>query len=823
MSSIQCTVDGQTVTCAPGMTILQAADAAGIYILRLCAHPDLGAARDVLLSAAIWQGPDKYENGDAGQPIGEDGHCDLCYVELAGETEPVRACTTVIKDGQQIITSSDELTRRRRTALKKILADHPHACLTCAQKEGCSRTDCSSNVPVDQRCCPLLGHCELQRVSEYIGVPEDTPKYEPKSRPVITDEPLLERDFNLCIGCLRCVRICRDVRQADVLGAVRQNGRLWVGTQRGPSLDEAECRYCGACIEVCPTGALRDKDSAAPVRRGSPLPCANACPAGVDIPRYLRLISQGRVDEAIDLIRSRAPLPGVLGYVCFHPCEDSCRRGEIDEPVAICAAKRFAADHANPDRIPLLKMSPSGKHVAIIGSGPAGLAAAYFLTLTGHQVTVFDKDNQPGGMLRYGIPDYRLPSEILERDLNALCELGVTFSLNYRLRDTVAVRQMLRGDYDAVLLAVGTGRSKKLPLDRSDLPGVYLGLHFLREAKQGMAPRLDGTVLVIGGGNVAIDAAMTARRLGAEKVHLLCLESRETMPAHEREMKQAEEEGITIHPSWGPAEFLASDGRVQGLRTKRCTRVFDEEGRFAPEFDETTAQELDADYVIVSIGQEVEDQFATDQEGIFAAGDVVTGPSSVIDALAQGREAAIAIDQYLGGTGIYDAAPNIQDIDFPELSSTVDTFRSSRHYGSVAPVEERISGFGVIESTLTKDAAKSEAGRCLQCHLRQLITPVTLPPAKWKPLTEEQIAAVPATEGVFQLLDADKNVLRISGTQNLHESLLEVFQDSGNAEYFMFDEDPMYTKRESELIQQYLQEHGELPGGGGDDDLDDLF
>ncbi len=836
-------IDGQSIECPEGTTILEAADAAGIYIPRLCAHPDLGPAGEVQWSAAIWQGKVQITGDNPNESAGEEGRCNLCLVEIEGRPEPANACSTIVDRGMIVRTDTADIVQRRQRALARILATHPHACLTCAQREGCSRTDCSANVPVDERCCILLGHCELQKVSEYIGIPGDTPKYVPRGRPVITDEPLVERDFNLCIGCLRCVRVCRDVRRADVLGAVGKDDRVWVGTVRGGNLGEAECRFCGACVEVCPTGALRDKEGTGMVRRDSPLPCAAQCPAGVDIPRYLRLVAEGQNSEAVELIRSRAPLPGVLGYVCFHPCEETCRRGDIDEPVAICAAKRFAADHAGSS--PLIeKQSDTGKRVAIIGSGPAGLSAAYFLALSGHQVEVFDRDDRPGGMLRHAIPDYRLPPEILDRDLQVLKDIGVVFQMNRQLGDGFRIDNFKNQGFDAVLLAVGTSKSKSLPIENAELDGIYPGLEFLQSAKLHRQPTLTGNVVIIGGGNVAIDAAMTARRLGAAEVHLVCLESRDQMPAHEWEIEQAIEEDITIHPSWGPQRFTAQDGRISGVDLIQCTKVFDDQGRFTPEFNKNETNHLNADAVIVTIGQEVEpdlfngslagqkgpggtikaDDYVVNPDGLFAAGDAVHGPTSVIDALADGRRVAGIIDKYLGGQGLFDATPDTTEFDDPKLSTNAESIQRPRQKPQTADPQSRITSFDLIEKTLDESSAQAEAGRCLECHLRQLITPVILPPEKWRPLTEEEIIQVPETAGVFQLLGAEKAVLCITGTANLRESLQDKQADPGTAAFFMVEEDPMYTKRESELIQQYLQEHGEMPGGaGGDDDLDDLF
>jgi hypothetical protein len=338
---------------------------------------------------------------------------------------------------------------------------------------------------------------------------------------------------------------------------------------------------------------------------------------------------------------------------------------------------------------------------------------------------------------------------------------------------------------------------------------------------------------------------MTAVRLGAAEVHLACLESRDQMPAHHWEIAQAEAEGIKIHPAWGPKRFAGADGQVIGVDLVRCTQVFDDQGKFSPQFDEGETRHLPADHVVVTIGQEVDrglfegldglrrgpggniragDDFATGQEGLFAAGDVVRGPSSVVEAMADGRRAAEAIDRYLGGRGLTDASPAPKVQDEPRLNSSVDAMARARQSTGAAEPHAPVVGFNRLERTFTELEARQEAERCLQCHLRQMITPVTLPPDRWLPLNQDSIQSVPAAEGVFQLRNADRKVIRISGTANLRQGVTDCLDAESETVYFCWEADPMFTKRESELIQRHLQAHGELPGGGaGGDDLDDLF
>jgi formate dehydrogenase beta subunit len=835
MADSKVTINGQSIECPQGKTILEAADSAGIYIPRLCHHPDLPPSGDVIWSDFIMQGEIKITGELSPEKAGDKAHCNLCLVAIEGHPEPVNSCITQAEDGMVIETEASNVIQLRKQAISKILADHPHACLTCAQKQGCSRTDCSSNVPVDERCCVLLGRCQLEKVSDYIGIPGDTPKYVPKNRPVIEDDPLFDRDLNLCISCLRCVRICRDVREVDALGAVWKEERAWVGTRNGSSLKEADCRFCGACVEVCPTGALLDKEDVAPVRRDSPVPCVGQCPAGIDIPRYVHLIAEGRTKEALEVIRSSVPFPGILGYVCFHPCEDICRRNGIDEPVAICALKRFAADNVPLDDLESIKRKPdTGKRVAIVGSGPAGLTAAYYLSAAGHKVGIFDESSQPGGMLRYGIPEYRLPSDVLDRELEILKGMDIDLRMNHKIKDDYGIADLKAEGYNAILVAAGTPVSKNLPVENSDLNGILPGLGFLKSAKSKKGPEIAGKVVVIGGGNVAIDAAMTAWRLGAESVELVCLESRDEMPAHDWEIAQAEEEGVEINPSWGPMLFTSDNGRVSGVKLKRCTRVFDSAGRFDPQYDETETMVIAADYVIVTIGQEADaelvrqlkglggnKEWSAGIDGIFAAGDLVKGPSSVVEAISDGRKAAGAIDAYLGGTGLPEILTDSIKDDHARLNASSESFDLPRQSAEGSNPAERKSGFGLIEETYQNQAAISEAGRCLQCHLRLSITPDVLPPEPWLPLDRETVDSVPAAEGVFRLLDEQKQVIRISGAADLRQGLTESLDEPGQARYFMWEEDPMYTKRESELIQQYLQQHGKLPPGN--DTEDDLF
>ncbi|MDP3947713.1 MAG: FAD-dependent oxidoreductase, partial [bacterium] len=352
----------------------------------------------------IYRGDEVYK-GEEGKDY--EG-CGLCAVEVKGTDAPLLACNTIVTSPLDIRTDSASLSEIRRGRLARILIDHPHTCLQCAQREGCSLTQCSSSVKEEERCCTKFGACELRKVSEYVGIKQDIYRYIPQGLKIIQEEPLFKRDFNLCIGCTRCIRACKELRGVDALGLTFLNGKAIVGSKE-KTLTSSECKFCGACVEVCPTGALTDKD----LRKGrdiSLIPCKYTCPANIDVPKYIRLIHQGQYEKSLFSIRDKVPLPSVLGRICNHPCETLCRRGEVNEPIAICLLKRFASEWDQGEWKKELKepLPTTGKRIAIIGAGPAGLTAAYYLKRKGHQVTIFDAQPDPGGMLRFGIPPYRL-------------------------------------------------------------------------------------------------------------------------------------------------------------------------------------------------------------------------------------------------------------------------------------------------------------------------------------------------------------------------------------------------------------------------------
>jgi NADPH-dependent glutamate synthase beta subunit-like oxidoreductase len=583
---VSLTINGVEIEAPEGTTILYAADAAGIYIPRLCAHPDLPPLnpKELKPSGRIYQGSVAVDHA----PPTNGGYkgCGLCGVAIDGETEPARSCSTPVRDGMRITTSTPQIDAKRKDRLKAIFTTHPHACVQCAQNAGCSQEPCSTNVAKEERCCPIFQDCELRKVADYIGIPPDTPRYQPANLSVVDDEPLFIRDHNLCISCLRCVRMCRDVREVDALGFVLdENNKPVVGT-KAPTLMDSGCWFCLSCVEVCPTGALRLKFEDARIEGQRVTRCVAACPAGIDIPRYIGAIRQGEFARAEAVIREAAPFPRVLGQACFHPCESKCVRGEVSEPVAICALKRAVVEHADkPAWQSHLKPRPAtGKTVAVVGAGPAGLTTAWFLKLKGHNVVVYDSKSQAGGWLRDGIPPYRLSSDAVDGDLSEIMSSGIELRTSTEVGKDISFEE-IRSAHDAVVIATGARRSKPLPCEGVDLAGVQNGLDVLKglSASTDELPFAGERVVVIGGGNVAIDVARTARRLGPDEVHVYCLEDRHEMPAHDWEIAEAEHEGIMMHPGWGPT-LIAGEGKVERIDFKKCLSVFDDGGAFAPTF-----------------------------------------------------------------------------------------------------------------------------------------------------------------------------------------------------------------------------------------------
>ena len=834
MSMVTLIIDEAEVTVPEGTTILAAAQHSGIYIPHICFHPDLPSVEALKPAEAVYRGEMRLENK---KPNLEYEGCQLCVVEIVGREGLHQACRTPVAEAMMVCTHTPELQEFRRDRLMPILARHPHACLTCAQKEGCARFPCSTNVPENERCCPLFGSCEFQRIAEYVGIKSETPRYVFENLPVAEHEPLFERNYNLCIGCTRCIRVCREVRGVGALDFVfYEEDRVVVGTV-APTLKESLCRFCTACVEVCPTGALLDKEEF------KEAPCKTFCPAGIDVPRYVYLVGEGKFAEAAAVIREKVPLPRVLGYICPHDCELKCRRGEVNEPIAIRALKRFATEHDDKRWKERLKpVTPTGKRIAIAGSGPAGLSAAYYLARLGHSVTLFEAALKPGGMMRTGIPWFLLPQEVLDEEIKEILSFGVELRLNSSVEN---VSELLKHGYDAALLAIGLQEGRKLPILGNDLEGVLIGIDFLRYVSEGKKVKLGQNVLVLGSGGVAFDVARTVRRLGVPRIAIACLESRETMPAPWQDIEQAEDEGIEIYPSRSFKQILGENGKVKGVE---CIQVkwmkFDEDGRLHMETFPDSEHVLEADMVIFAIGQALNRQFAekskleltrmgvikasletleTNLKGIFVSGDAINGPASVIEAIATGRRAASSIDKYLGGQGLLEEELSDEKEIPPYLGQEEGFAEKARVKCLLLPAEERGRSFDEVELALSTEQAVTEASRCLRCGLRfQISTPVLPPHKKLRvEFTPENVSQVPEVEGIYQLLDEQENIIYIKGAVNLRRELQEQLELYEKAVYFIYEEEPMYTKRESQLLQQYIAEHGHMPEGNRE--LEDLF
>ncbi|MDO8673228.1 MAG: FAD-dependent oxidoreductase, partial [Dehalococcoidia bacterium] len=477
----------------------------------------------------------------------------------------------------------------------------------------------------------------------------------------------------------------------------------------------------------CPAAVCRGLVSA---------PCSHTCPAGIDIPRKIRCISAGDFEGALAVVLESNPLPTICGRVCFHPCETKCRRGQVDQPIAINALKRFVTEKAGSLELSsVVAGPPTGKKVAVVGSGPAGLTVAYYLGRKGHSVTIFEALPEAGGMLRVGIPEYRLPKELLEWEISRIKKLGVEIKTNSKVD---SAESLFKQGFDAVFLGLGAHKGQKMGVEGEDNnPRVVDCASYLRDVALGKKVDLGERVVVVGGGNAAIDAARTAKRLGAKTVTLVYRRTRQEMPALEAEVCECLSEDVEMRFLANPTR-IASNGR--GLKVE-CIQMklgqTDNTGRRRPEAIPGSEFTIEADAVIAAIGQSSDvpagmnvptgrggviqvdpDTFAAPKAGVFAGGDIVLGPSSVIESIGQGKEAAISIDKYLGGDG------NIKEVIAPEsagrkrLGATEAEAGALRHEMPCLACAAR-DGFGEIETGFDEETAIAEARRCLECDLEE--------------------------------------------------------------------------------------------------------
>ncbi len=468
-------------------------------------------------------------------------------------------------------------------------------------------------------------------------------------------------------------------------------------------------------------------------------PCLAACPVHTDARGYVQCIVEGRYEDALDMLLAANPFSSVCGRICHHPCEQSCRRHKIDAPVGLRALKRFVVEstteHRSARRRPAERAGEQS--VAIVGAGPAGLTAAHDLARAGFGVTVFEAAPEPGGMLGRAIPRYRLPYEVVREDIDDILALGVELRTSCAVGRDITLVELER-DFQATVIATGLSESRSLGVPGIDSRGVLLALPLLRAIRAADPPPLGDRLVVVGGGNVAIDVARSARRLGVREVAMAFLESREEMPAWEWEIEEALEEGIELLPSRGPRRILAEQGRVTGIELKHCASVFDAEGRFSPTFDESRITALAADTIVLAIGQAADlsclagsrvevaggDRLAYDAEtmltsepGVFACGEVSTGPGAAVEAVADGHRVARAVQHFLE-TGETLKQPPVDEMeaigDIPD--ETVARIRAREKVDvERTPVEARVRDFAEIERGFTEAEAHAEAQRCLSC------------------------------------------------------------------------------------------------------------
>lgn len=566
------------------------------------------------------------------------------------------------------------------------------------------------------------------------------------------------------------VNVCYALRTSQLFNTPNMSRSAYVA-----KVEKANCVACGKCVEFCPAGAVKlgqklcDKEGCEVQYPRIPLPseqpwgehmwshnyrdvnrincydtgtapCKTACPAHIAVQGYLKLAKEGRYDDALALIKKDNPLPAVCGHVCNRRCEDACTRGTVDEAVAIDEVKRFLAErdlNAETRYIPK-KTIPSLKggfdeKIAIIGAGPAGLSCAYYLALTGYKPTIFEKNEEPGGMLRYGIPSYKLEKDLLAAEIDVIRELGVEIGKD------ITIEELREQGYRGFYVAIGCQRGRKPGITGENAKGAYAAVDFLREAGAKESFALEGDVVVVGGGNVAIDAARISSRCVDAKISMFCLEQREHMPASKEEIAEALEEGIELNCGWGPKEVLEEDGKVAGVVFKKCIRVLDEQGRFSPEYDEEQTVTIPCKHVIFSVGQAIEwgnmldnldlkrrsnggalaDKltYQTSEPDIFVGGDVYTGPRFAIDAIAAGREGAISLHRYVHENCTLTIGRNRRDfVELDKNNISVESYDTSkRQIPAKADEKAQAATFRDLSHSLTEEQVKAETSRCLSC------------------------------------------------------------------------------------------------------------
>lgn len=564
-----------------------------------------------------------------------------------------------------------------------------------------------------------------------------------------------------CCGCS-----CFSMRIASMFktpDAIRSNYTAKVNPKN--------CVACGQCVENCPVNAIqlgqklcaktslpekkertaRDhmwsikdynldyRENRQNVCEEGTSPCKTACPAHIAVQGYIKLASQGKYMEALELIKKENPFPAVCGRICPHGCESECTRGEIDEPIAIDEIKKFIADQEldSDKRFIPERRHEYGKKIGIVGAGPAGLSCAYYLAIDGYKVTVFEKEDKLGGMLTLGIPSFRLEKDIVEAEIDILKEMGVEFKTGVEVGKDITLDDLRKDGYEGFYLAIGAQGGRKLGIEGEDADGVITGVEFLRNVNLGKDVKLPRRAIVIGGGNVAIDVARTASRTGATDVKMFCLESREEMPALVEEIEETLEEGITIGNGWGPKRIVVENGKVTGVEFKKCTSLFNSDGRFAPEYDENDTMIVETDVVLLSIGQSIEWgslldgskvelnrnntakadglTYQTAEKDVFVGGDAFTGPKFAINAIAAGKEAAISLHRFVQpGQSLTFGRDRREYHMFDKDNVVIEGFDNVPRQ-RIGHNPEAKNSFKDDRVTFTEEQMKKETERCLGC------------------------------------------------------------------------------------------------------------
>ena len=571
------------------------------------------------------------------------------------------------------------------------------------------------------------------------------------------------------------VNVCYALRTSQLFNTPNMSRSAYIA-----KVDREKCVACGKCVEACPAGAVKlgqklckkDGSEVEYPRMSLPTeqkwgehmwthnyrdvnrincydtgtaPCKTACPAHIAVQGYLKLAKEGRYEEALALIKKDNPLPAICGRICNRRCEDACTRATLDEAVAIDAVKRFVAErdlkaetrYIPKPTVPSLKGSFDEK-IAIIGAGPAGLSCAYFLAEKGYKPVIFEKNERPGGMLTYGIPSYKLEKDLIEAEIDVIRAMGVEIRCGVEVGKDVTIEQLRAEGYKGFYVAIGCQEGRRPGVPGEDAKNVYTAVEFLKEAGEKEGFDLGGDVVVVGGGNVAIDAARMSTRCGQGKVSMFCLESRDEMPASREEILEATEENISINNGWGPKEILTENGRAVGVVFKRCTQVYDASHRFAPVYDEKDTITVSCASVIFSVGQgiawgdlikgtkvalrpnggAIADKltYQTAEPDIFVGGDVYTGPKFAIDAIAAGREGAVSLHRYVHEHCTLTIGRNRRDfIELDKGDLFIASYDNTDRQRPERAEEEQLCSFRDLSNTLTEEQVKAETSRCLGC------------------------------------------------------------------------------------------------------------